>query len=200
MRFSETLTLILPRKPKQPDPVESLLARYHDDAPPVLGIVPRHVPDASAMPDSARLFPSLYHLLSREAILEVLEHTDSTSQRLRRLPAHEVVWLVIAQSWFAERSIPKVWRHLHPSPDRPEPVDSAFTQARQRLAARCLQRLFHRTCRPLSVSDGLGVFHNGWLLVALDGSVFEAPDTPVNRKTLGAASNQHGAVPSRSCV
>jgi hypothetical protein len=131
-------------------------------------------------------------LLAQDAICAVLADTDTASKRHRRLPAHEVVWLVIAQSWFPDRSIPKVWRHLHPSADQPDPVASAFTQARQRLGARPLQLLFHRTCRPLSVPGALGAFHQGWLLVALDGSVFEAPDTPSNRKTLGSASNQHG--------
>jgi hypothetical protein len=71
-------------------------------------------------------------------------------------------------------------------------VDSAFTQARQRLGASPLQLLFHRTCRPLSEPGVVGAYHRHWLLVALDGSVFEAPDTKANRQTLGSASNQHG--------
>jgi hypothetical protein len=180
--------VILPPKPRPVDPGHLVAARLAA-APPAL----RVVSDAAALsPDPARLFDSLYCLLPRDAIGHVLEHTHTTSQRLRRLPAHEVVWLVIAQSWFRTRSIPQVWRHLHPSPEKPEPVDSAFTQARQRLGARPLQWLFHRTCRPLSSPGVLGAFHRGWLIVALDGSVFEAPDTPANRRTLGSARNQHG--------
>jgi hypothetical protein len=189
--------LILPPKPRPADPVEILLSRLHAACQPALRAIPWGAGNVPAPPDPARLFPSLYRLLPREAILEVLAHTGTTSKRLRRLPAHEVVWLVIAQSWFPDRSIPLVWRHLHPSPDIPEPVASAFTQARQRLGARPLQLLFHRTCRPLSEIGSIGAFHNDWLIVALDGSVFEAPDTPVNRRTLGSASNQHseGAFP-----
>jgi hypothetical protein len=134
----------------------------------------------------------LYALLPQDAILETLHATGTASQRQRRLPAHAVVWLVIAQAWFRDRCLAKVWRHLHPSPDRPEPVPSAFTQARHRLGARPLQRLFHRTCRPLSIPGVQGLFHHDWLVVALDGSVLEAPDTPANRRVFGAASNQHG--------
>jgi Insertion element 4 transposase N-terminal/Transposase DDE domain len=186
-----------PRAPVPPDPVVFLLVRLRGACQPTLRIAPVGVGNAPAPPDPARLFPSLYLLLPLEAILAVLEYTDTASKRQRRLPAHEVVWLVIGQSWFPDRSIPKVWRHLHPSPDDRDPVDSAFTQARQRLGARPLQLLFHRTCRPLSAPDSLGAFHKGWLIVALDGSVFEAPDTPSNRKVLGSASNQHseGAFP-----
>jgi hypothetical protein len=192
LRPLEALTLIVPPKPRLPDPVEFLRPRLHAACQGALRAVPADAGNAPALPDPARLFPSLYHLLCLDAILEVLEHTGTTSRRLRRLPAHEVVWLVIGQSWFPDRSIPLVWRHLHPSPDIPDPVDSAFTQARQRLGARPLQLLFHRTCRPLSALGSIGAFHQGWLIVALDGSVFEAPDTPVNRKTLGSASNQNG--------
>ncbi|HYT94439.1 MAG TPA: IS4 family transposase [Gemmataceae bacterium] len=179
--------MILRPQPPQPDPVALLLAR------PGAALQPS-VPLAGAPTPQGRghLFPSLYFLLPRQAIRDVLQRTDTDSQRQRRLPAHEVVWLVIAQSWFPDRSLPKVWRHLHPSPDHPEPVDSAFTQARQRLGARPLQLLFHRTCRPLSVPGAFGAYHRHWLLVALDGSVFEAPDTPVNRRVLGSATNQHG--------
>src|SRR5437016_5209419 len=180
--------MILPPKPRPPDPLD-LLQRRCATLPPD---VPRAVvppPPAFGPPRPEHLFPSLYLLLPRQAIDEVLRQTDTHSRRHRRLPAHEVVWLVMAQSWFPQRSLPKVWRHLHPSPDRPEPVDSAFTQARQRLGARPLQLLFHRTCRPLSAPGLIGAYHRHWLIVALDGSVFEAPDTPANRRTLGSASN-----------
>src|SRR5262249_20710351 len=51
-----------------------------------------------------------------------------------------------------------------------------------------LSFLFHRTCRPLAPFGLVGVFHGPWLVVALDGTVVEAPDTPANRRVLGAAS------------
>jgi hypothetical protein len=135
----------------------------------------------------------LYLLLPLDAILAALGATGAKSRRLRRLPAHEVVWLVIAGSLFRGRSIPMVWRHLHPSCDDKEPADSSFTQARQRLGALPLKLLFHRTCRPLAPAGLAGACHGRWLVVALDGTVFEAPDTPANRRALGCASNQHGA-------
>jgi hypothetical protein len=134
----------------------------------------------------------LYLLPPPGAILAALEASAARSRRRRRLPADEVVWLVIAQSWFADRSIPMVWRHLHPSSDEAEPADASFTQARQRLGASPLNLLFHRTCRPLAPAGMAGVWHGPWLVVALDGSVFETPDTAANRRALGRASNQHG--------
>ena len=47
--------------------------------------------------------------------------------------ASSVVWLVIAMSLFATYSIPSVWRFLHPYNTVPDPDDSTFTKARQRL-------------------------------------------------------------------
>lgn len=170
-----------PRPARAPDPCDRL-------GPP-----PAPLRLSSLVEQRLALFPSLYRLLPADAILDALRHTGTASQRRRRLPAHEVVWLVVAQSLCRGRSIPLVWRHLHPSTDAKEPADSSFTQARQRLGARPLKLLFHRTCRPLAVAGLAGVRHGPWLVVALDGTVLEAPDTPPNRRVLGAASNQHGA-------
>ena len=149
--------------------------------------------DRPALLDPGRaLLASLYRLLSADAILPVLRATDTASKRVRRLPAHDVAWLVVAAGMFRDRSLPMVWRHIHPSSDLPAPADSAFTQARKRLGALPLKLLFHRTCRPLAAPGAPGCFHGRWLVVALDGTVLEAPDTPANRRALGSASNQSG--------
>ena len=192
--------MILRPPPHEPDPLARIQARLRAAEPKPRRLVLR-TPDAAHGP-ARHLFPSLYLLLPLDAILAALEATGSSSRRRRRLPADEVVWLVVAQSWFAGRSIPMVWRHLHPSSDDPEPAGASFTQARQRLGALPMKVLFHRTCRPLAPRDLAGVWHGGWLVVALDGSVFEAPDTPANRRALGSASNQHseGAFPQLRLV
>ena len=134
----------------------------------------------------------LYQLIPEDRLAFILDRTGRQSRRRRRLPASSVAWLVIAMGLFADLPIPQVWRRLHPSADEPEPVESAFTQARQRLGARPLELLFHRVCRPVAPAGMQGAFHGRWLVVALDGTVLEAPDTPANRRALGAASNQHG--------
>jgi hypothetical protein len=134
----------------------------------------------------------LLRFLPATLIHEVLAQTGRLSQRKRRLPADAVVWLVIAQALFRDRSIPKVWRQLHPSRDEDEPVPSAFGQARQRLGERPLRQLYRHNGRCLGQPDDPGVFFKGLRKVALDGSVVEMPDTPANRAAFGSASNQHG--------
>ena len=173
---------------------DRLAARFPDC------LAPR--PHLTLLDPSRVLLPSLYNLLPLDAIEFVLAQTGTASQRQRRLPAHEVVWLVVAASLFRDRCLRMVWRHIHPSGDAASPVDSAFTQARQRLGAVPLKLLFHRTCRPLASPTLVGAFHGPWRIVALDGSVFETPDTPANRQTLGSASNQHsdGAFPQLRLV
>ena len=75
----------------------------------------------------------LYHLLPDERLALILRRTGRHSRRCRRLPAPAVARLVIALALFPDLPVPQVWRRLHPGADRAEPVESAFTQARQRL-------------------------------------------------------------------
>src|SRR4051794_15122534 len=83
----------------------------------------------------------LGQLISQQRLAAILSQTGRASERRRRLPADSVIWLVIAMALFAADSIPKVWRRLHPGRDRPEPDDSAFTQARKRLGVAPLRHL-----------------------------------------------------------
>src|SRR5829696_1525853 len=129
---SEALTLILP-PPRRPDPLARLQARWRAAEPTPRRLVLRAPGDGPE--PRHHLFPSLYLLLPLDAIRTVLRLTGCHSQRQRRLPAREVVWLVIAGSLFRGRSLPMVWRHLHPGSDDPEPADSSFTRARQRPGA-----------------------------------------------------------------
>jgi hypothetical protein len=185
--------MILPPPPRPLDPLDLLLRRLPAalaDSP----LAPARVP-ASLLPPPPkevldRILP-LYQLLPLSLLLDVLHQTRRHSRRQRNLPAHCVVWLVVAASLFRDRSLPLVWRHLHTSRDGAEPDDSAFTHARKRLGAAPLRQLFHRVAAPLGRPGQRSAFHRHWRLFALDGSVFEVPDTPANRAHFGSASNQH---------
>lgn len=134
----------------------------------------------------------LLRLIPLDLVLAALKRCGKLSRRRRRLPAECVVWLVIAQSLFRDRGIPKVWRKLHSGRGAREPSDSAFGQARQRLGERPLRALFRRVACWLGRPGRAGVFFKRWRKVALDGTVVGLPDTPANRAAFGAASNQHG--------
>lgn len=139
----------------------------------------------------------LSDLIRLERLHYILTETGHQSQRTRRLGAPGCVGLIIGMAWFPKLSIPAVWRRLHPSPDRPEPVDSAFTQARQRLGSAPLRCLFQELAQPMARPQTRGAFYRGLRLMAWDGTVLDLPDTPENARAFGRPKTGHceGAFP-----
>jgi hypothetical protein len=131
----------------------------------------------------------LYLFCPIDLVLSVLHDTGRHSQRQRRLPAQHVVYFVIAASLFRDKGLPDVWQALHLGSLEREPDPSAFTHARKRLGVRPMRTLFRRLV--CSAAPLPGAAYKRWRLLALDGSVFEMPDTPCNREFFGSASNQH---------
>jgi hypothetical protein len=126
----------------------------------------------------------LYQLIPEQRLAFILDRTGRRGRR-RRLPAPSVAWLVVAMGLFADLPIPQVWRRLHPSADEPEPVESAFTQARQRLGIAPLRLLFEECARPMATHQTAGAFYRGWRLMGLDSTVLDLPDTPANARAFG---------------
>jgi Insertion element 4 transposase N-terminal/Transposase DDE domain len=123
-------------------------------------------------------------------VLSILDDTGRQSRHRCRLPADRLVYFVIACSLWRDKSLPNVWLRLHPLSDQRQPDPSAFVHARKRLGVRPLRALFRRLV--CSAGPLPGASYKSWRLLALDGSIFELPDTPDNREEFGSASNQHG--------
>jgi hypothetical protein len=174
--------MVLPPKAKKATPLAVLLRRLEADlaSRPPLALNLRHPLD--------HLVP-LYLFCPLQLVVSSLEDTGRQSQRQRRLPAHDVVYFVIASSVWRDKGLPDVWQQLHCLSGPGEPDPSAFTHARKRLGIRPMRTLFNRL---VCSADPLpGAYYKRWRLLALDGSVWEMPDTPDNRKFFGSASNQH---------
>jgi hypothetical protein len=139
----------------------------------------------------------LTQLIPEHRLAAILSGTARSSVRRRCLPADSVIWLVIAMALFAADSIPKVWRRLHPTRDRPEPTDSASSQARRRLGVAPLRHLFLATARPMATHQTVGASYRGWRLMGLDGTTLALPDTPDNARTFGrpTTGRAEGAFP-----
>jgi hypothetical protein len=180
---SEALPVIVPAKPKAPCPLAALCRRLEQE----LAALPPLPLDLRLPLDHAA---PLYLFCPLQQVLAVLHDTGRHSQRQRRLPAHQVVYFVIASSWWRDRSLPDVWQQLHTLSGQPEPDPSAFTHARKRLGIRPLRTLFRR--RVGAAGPLAGAAYKRWRLLALGGSVWEMPDTPPNRAFFGSARNQHG--------
>jgi Insertion element 4 transposase N-terminal/Transposase DDE domain len=132
----------------------------------------------------------LSQLIAHERLDYILARTRRRQQRQRRLLANQVVWLVIAMSLFASDSIPMAWRRLHPSADTPEPDESAFTKARQRLGVTPMRELFREVAQPMATAGTPGAFYRSWRLMGIDGTTFDMPDTPANERVFGRGGNQ----------
>ena len=132
-------------------------------------------------------------------IEEALACTGTASIRKRRLPAEQVVWLVIALALFRRTSMSEVLESLElalPSGDDSALSRGAITMARQRLGASALGTLFDRTAKAWSGQDQARNAWKGFSLWAMDGTTFRTPDSPENRLAFGAQSYASGKVSS----
>ena len=117
-----------------------------------------------------------------------LQWTGTASIRRRRLPADQVVWLVICMALFRNEPIERIVDTLGlalPDRDDTKVAKSAVTQARQRLGAEPLAQLFAMTAttwarRSADASRWRGLALYGW-----DGTTMRVPDSPENRAEFG---------------
>ncbi|WP_308426398.1 IS4 family transposase [Chitinimonas sp. BJB300] len=144
-------------------------------------------------------FGALSQHIDPQCITHALAVTGKASVRRRKLPAEQIVWLVIALAMYRHESIPQVVAHLDLAlPDEviPDLAKSALTQARQRLGQEPLAQLF-ALCA-LSWDDRHlskpGRRWRGLARYAIDGSTLRTSDTPDNRQHFGAQNYASGAV------
>ncbi|MEX6431253.1 transposase domain-containing protein, partial [Ferrimicrobium acidiphilum] len=65
------------------------------------------------------------------------------------------------------------------------PSSGALTQARARLGGGVMKMLFERIASPTSTEGSIGSWWRGLRLVAIDGTVFDLPDTEANSAHFG---------------
>ena len=132
-------------------------------------------------------------------IEQALSATGTASIRRRRLPAEQVVWLVIALALYRYQSMPEVLATLDlalPSATEQPVSKSAVTQARQRLGASPLAHLFDQSACAWCRQDAERHAWQGLSLWAMDGTTFRTPDSADNRAHFGAQAYASGKVAS----
>ena len=142
----------------------------------------------------AKFFPA-------EKIHAVLEETQRASVRERDLPAHVVVYYVIALALYMRSSYREVLRCLleavqwllNPSTKVKVAGKSGISQARSRLGAEPLQRLYRAVVAPIAEKRTKGAWYRQWRLVSLDGSTLDIADTAENEKTFGRPGASRGS-------
>jgi hypothetical protein len=134
-------------------------------------------------------------------IREILEQTNRTSIRERDLPAHVVVYYVIALALYMRSSYREVLRCLlegvkwllGAAAAVKVTGDSGISQARRRLGVEPLKRLYHAIVAPIAEKNTKGAWYRQWRLVSLDGSTLDVADTAENAKAFGRPGGPRGS-------
>jgi hypothetical protein len=162
------------------------------------GCVPLNTP-YQRPPKCRTKYRSLKKHIPMAWIKEALASTGKASIRQRKLPAEQVVWLVIALAIFRRTSMSEVLEVLElsiPMVDGSALSRSAITQARHRLGADPFCVLFERTAKAWCFQDLDRYSWKGYSLWAMDGTTLRTPDSLENRATFGAQNYTSGKVSS----
>jgi hypothetical protein len=136
-----------------------------------------------------------------EKVRGVLEKTGRASVRERDLPAHVVVYYVIALALYMRSSYREVLRCLlegvqwllDPSAAVKVAGKSGISQARSRLGVEPVKALYEAVVVPIAERPTKGAWYHSWRLVSLDGSTLDVADTAENEEGFGRPGASRGA-------
>jgi len=137
----------------------------------------------------------------RAIVDDVLARTGKCGQRQRDLPAHVMVYYVIALALFMQVSYGEVLRCLLEglawmrggSEGTKVTGDSGISQARARLGVEPMRQLHDQIVRPLAEPRTRGAWYRTWRLVSIDGSSLDVADQKPNREAFGYPGASRGA-------
>jgi len=135
-----------------------------------------------------------------EKVNKILLSTGKTSQRQRDLPAHVVIYYVLALALFMQVSYREVLRCLLegiewlsvPGTRIKVTGKSGISQARTRLGPGPLKELHDAVVKPIAGRDTRGAWYRRWHLVTLDGSTMETADNRENEAAFGRPGASRG--------
>ena len=133
-------------------------------------------------------------------VKSVLDATGRSSRRQRELPAHVVVYYVIALALYMQSSYREVLRCLlegiqwllNPTARIKVTGKSGISQARTRLGVEPLKQLHDQIVRPIATGATKGAWYGDWRVVSLDGSTLEVADEDANDAAFGRPVAQRG--------
>jgi hypothetical protein len=136
-----------------------------------------------------------------EKVHGVLQRTGRASVRERDLPAHVVVYYVIALALYMRSSYREVLRCLlegvqwllDPSSTLKVAGKSGISQARSRLGAEPVKELYKAVVAPSAGRHTKGAWYRHWRLVSLDGSTLDVADTAENEVAYGRPGASRGS-------
>ena len=142
---------------------------------------------------SEDFLPKFVASLDPEWIEEALAATGTATIRRRRLPAEQVIWLVIGMCIFRDLSM----RELVATMDLALPgsrglrvAPSSIMQARERLGDEPLRWLFERVAAAWSHASARTHAWRGLAIYGADGTTARVPDSPENREYFGGQTTR----------
>jgi hypothetical protein len=142
----------------------------------------------------------IHNVFPLEKVREVLAETGRASQRQRDLPAHVMVYYVIALALYMQVSCREVLRCLTEGlrwlnvigSEKTTTGKSGISQARTRLGEEPVRRLHDDLVRPVAEKRTRGAWYRRWRLVSLDGSTLDVADTAENAEAFGRPGASRG--------
>lgn len=133
-------------------------------------------------------------------IKSVLAETGKDSIRQRDLPAHVVVYYVIALALYMQCSYREVLRCLlegvqwllNPTVRIKATGKSGISQARTRLGFEAVQRLHDELVKPIATQSTKGAWYRHWRVASLDGSTMDIADEKDNDRAFGRPPSARG--------
>ena len=146
----------------------------------------------SGMPSADEgAFDRLRESIDPAWIDKALEATGTATLRRRRLPAEQVIWLVLGMAIYRGRPIDELVERLDlvlPGSGSGSMARSAVAQARARLGDEPLKWLFERCARKWAHESARRHEWRGLALYGVDGTTLRVPDSPENRAFFGSQS------------
>ena len=134
-------------------------------------------------------FDRIRKSLNPEWIDEALASTGTATIRRRRLPAEQVIWLVLGMALYRQLPIDDVVERLElvlPGTGKARLAKSAIAQARARLGDEPLKWLFERCSSKWGHDSARRHAWRGLALYGVDGTTLRLPDSHENRKHFGS--------------
>jgi hypothetical protein len=165
-----------------------------------MGRAPTALPAGSRVSDYISL-GVVANTFPANTVHSVLKAAGKASVRKRDLPAHVVVYFVIAMALYMHSSTREVLRCLleglqwllGPSAAAIKVAGkSGISQARTRLGWEPMKRLHDEVVKPIATPATRGAWYRRWRLVSLDGSTLDVADEPANEEAFGRPGSSRG--------
>ena len=148
-----------------------------------------------------RIGKALNEIIPLSTMEKAISQTNSREKRDRVLPTPIIILLVISLNFWSTDSVVDVLKNLSqgliseliPKKIRLKiPSSGSISEARQRVGAGVITRLFHLIAKLRATKKTPGAFLRGLRLMSLDGSLIDVPDTEKNARVFGYPGSRPG--------